>query len=99
MTITRTVDGNELTFELTDHELCTAFFEQQRQFDEEDILWGIDGMDDEEIEDIYGVTRQQFMNALPDMACRYRKYLDNDDSWSDTRGYAIYDAIRDEYGV
>lgn len=93
MTITRMVNGHETQFELTPHELCAAYFEQQRQFDEEDIWYAIDGDTDEEIMDCFGITAKEFNDLLPQFAHRYRKYLDNDDGWSDLRGMAIRDEI------
>lgn len=97
MTITRTVHGEEFTFELTQHELQAAWYEEQQNYDESEILWAIEDYTDEEIVDSYGVTRAQFETLVPQMAHRLRKYQDNDDSFSDLRHWAICDTIYEFY--
>lgn len=98
MTITRTINGNEMTFELTPPEMREAFFEWQHMYDMEDIEWCIDDMDDAECVEQYGVTLEQFRGLISKMAYRMRKYLDNDDGWSDLRDYAIRKIIDEELG-
>lgn len=97
MTITRTVHGEEFTFELTPRELQAAWYEEQQNCDESDILWAIEDYTDEEIVDSYGVTKAQFEALVSPMAHRLRKYQDNDDGFSDLRYWAICDTIREFY--
>ena len=58
--------------------------------------WCIDDMDDAECVEQYGVTLEQFRGLISKMAYRMRKYLDNDDGWSDLRDYAIRKIIYEE---
>lgn len=97
MTITRILHGEEFTFELTPRELYAAWYEEQQNCDESDILWAIEDYTDEEIIDSYGVTKAQFESLVPQMAHRLRKYQDNDDGFSDLRYLAIRDTISEFY--
>lgn len=97
MTITRTVHGEEFTFELTPHELQASWYEEQQNCDESDILWAIEDYTDEEIVDVYGVTKAQFEVLVSQMAHRLRKYQDNDDSFPELRDCAIRDTIYEFY--
>lgn len=97
MTITRTVNGEKFTFELTQRELRAAWYEEQQNCDESDILWAIEDYTDEEIIDSYGVTKAQFEALVPQMAHRLRKYQDNDDSFPELRDWAICDTIYEFY--
>ena len=99
MTITRGINGQEVTFKLTPQEMSAAFFEQQHAFDEEDIEWAIEDYTDDDCMEDYGVTLEEFRNLIPRIARRFRKYIDNDDGWADTREWAILDYIRYEKEV
>ena len=96
MTITRTINGEEFTFELTYAELRAAFEEEQMNCDEADVRDAFDDWyPDEEIVELYGVTKAQLESIVPDIARRFRRYMENDDSWC----FARTEAIRDEVAL
>ena len=96
MTITRTINGEEFTFELTYAELRAAFEEEQRNCDEADVRDAFDDWyPDEEIVELYGVTKAQLESIVPAIARRFRRYMENDDDWC----FARTEAIRDEVAL
>lgn len=91
MKINRNVNGVKMEFELTDDELCNAYIEQQHIFDIMDCENMIVCLNDDEIIDCYGVTREQYLSLLDEMADVLRKNIDKYEmSWD----YARDDAIR-----
>lgn len=96
MKITRTVNGKDLTFELTPPELIEAYYEQERNYDEDDVLRQLEDLTDWDIQDRYGVTREQMNALLPRIASRYRRYRDHDDSWFEQCESAI-EYVAQEY--
>lgn len=99
MTITRTINGEKFTFKLTYAELRAAYKEEQMNCDEADVRDAFDDWySDEEIVDLYGVTKAQLMSILPDIAIRFRKYMENDDTWCYARAEAIRDTVALRFG-
>ena len=95
MTINRFISGQEIEIELTSAEMLKAYYAMEFKFDREDCEDMIDGANDEEVQEVYGVTRKQFESMLDDMAKRKRKYMDDyGSSWSEARDEAIADVIR-----
>lgn len=95
MIITRSIGGKHLDFELTPDELYDAFREQEFLFDREDCKAVIDDLADDEIFDTYGVTAEQFMAHLDDMAAEKRRNMNKYDmDWEYARDEAIRAVIR-----
>lgn len=78
MKIIRTVNGQEMTFELTDIELFNAYEEKQRMYDVEDVEIVAESEDIE-------LTNEQIQEA----AEWYRHYRANSESWT----YSVREAI------
>lgn len=92
MVIKRTVDGKENSFELTERELCDAFFEQQYNFDKEDIKDYFGQMDylDGDFEDAFGVSRSKADTLIGEIASEMRRNMDKYDmDWEDARDEAV----------
>lgn len=99
MTITREIDGKAIEIELTSRELYDAYVEQEHYFDKCDIEDMIVGWEDDDIVEVYGVTRDAFESLVEEMAYRKRRYMDKYDvSWDYARDEAIRDVIREEKG-
>lgn len=99
MTITRTIRGEEFTFELTYAELRAAFEEEQRMCDESDVRDAFDDWySDEDIVALYGATKAQLSSIVPYIARRFRRYMGNDDSWCFARNEAIRDEVALHFG-
>jgi len=56
MKIQRTINGTTFNIELLPVELITAYYEQQKKFDIEDIINLGEAYSDEELMDSYGCT-------------------------------------------
>lgn len=61
----------------------------QEEEDEEEIRFAIEDMDDKDISEFYGITREEMMNLVPEMARRMRQYIDESEDWSFKRDRAI----------
>ena len=98
MTITRTVDGVERTFELTAHEMYNAYFEQQHAFDIEDaemfICDYIDTHDNTALAQIRAEGGKAFKKFLDEMASVMRRYIDNTDD-GDCAYYSRQEAMEE----
>ena len=95
MTIKRTVNGEELEFELTDNELTSAYFEQQYLFDIQDVRDAVIGWEDDDVICVYGVNMETFLKLSDEMAVEMRRNIDKYDmDWD----YAREDAIRSVIG-
>lgn len=88
--------GNAERRELTDAELLKLCIEYQKRSDETDIREWFENMDDDDIKESYGVTRDELSTLIPAMARKMRKCIDNSDDWTFHRDYAI-DAVIDDY--
>lgn len=100
MTITRTVNGEEFTFELTDEELSGAYNERLHELDIAYCAEAYDGWSDEEIMEDLGVNRAQFEAVLDQIADEMRYRMDMyGSSDASARDAAIREVIYDEYDV
>ena len=88
--------GNAERRELTDDELLKLYIEYQKRSDETDIREWFENMDDDDIKDSYGVTRDELSALIPAMARTMRRCIDNSDDWTFHRDYAI-DTVIDDY--
>lgn len=95
MKIKREVNGVPMEFELTDDELWSAFQEKERQFDRQDIEDAVCGLEDEDIDDLYGVSREVLESLFDQMAYEKRRNQDKYDmSWEFARDEAIRTVVR-----
>lgn len=95
MKIKREVGSIPMEFELTDDELWSAFQEKERQFDRQDIEDAIDDLEDEDIEDLYSVSREVLESLFDQMASKKRRYQDEYGMmWTEARDEAIRDVVR-----
>lgn len=96
MKIKRTVNGQELEFELTTQERWEAFREQETIFDIEDCEDMICGMTDDQCLDTYEITVEEFRKLIPFMAQEKRRLMDKYDmDWTYARDEAISSVISD----
>lgn len=79
MTITRTVGGEQVSFELTESELVNAYFEQQYKFDVQDVKDLICGWDDDDVLGVYGITVAEYKKLSGDIASEMRRNMDKYD--------------------
>lgn len=94
MTITRGFNGQTIEIELTSQELYEAYLEKQNEFDRQDIEDVFDGFDDNELEDMYGMTRAQLAEKIPELAHEMRRNIDKYDmSWQAARDEAIAEKL------
>lgn len=95
MTIKRTVNGEELEFELTDNELTDAYFEQQYLYDTQDVRRAVIGWEDDDVIGVYGVNMETFLELSDEMAVEMRRNIDKYDmDWDYARAEAIRSVIR-----
>lgn len=95
MTIKRTVNGTELEFQLTDDELSNAYFEQQFNFDVQDVRDAVIGWEDDDVIGVYGINTETFMKLSDEMAIEMRRNIDKYDmDWDYARDEAIRDVVR-----
>lgn len=76
MTVTRNINGKEISVILTAEELTRAYYEQQQKFDMEDMETAIRELDDSDFAKL-GTTRAEAISLLPALADDYREALDN----------------------
>lgn len=90
MKITREINGTPYTFELTDVEMRQAYFEQEDNYDLEDVKRYIE----EYVEDNDGITAEQIEPLIPRIVRAYRRARNNSDDWQNNLEYAFSDTIR-----
>ena len=78
------LDGLELVCSYSEHELRSY---------EEDVREHISQFTDEELMEVYELDRTTLNSLAPRAAVLMRKYIDNDDSWTYHRDYAISEAV------
>lgn len=78
------LDGCELVRSYSEHELRSY---------EEDVREYISQFTDEELMEAYELDRTTLNSLAPRAAVLMRKYIDNDDSWTYHRDYAISEAV------
>ena len=95
MKITRYIKNEPVEIQLTDSERTEAYFEQQAEFDLEDVLDVICGSEQYTM-DCYGVTEEEFRSLAKKIAVEMRHYIDVYDMfWSDARDRAIECVVKD----
>ena len=96
MTIKRNINGTEMEFELTAMELMEAYREEQHKCDISDIEFVFEGMDAMEIAETYDMPWTEIEPLIPEIAYRYRKYMDNySEDWVYQRDEAIADVLNE----
>lgn len=97
MTIKRTINGEEISIELTHDELVNAYREQQGIYDREDVESNID--DEELYLNFKNLDLELTEGEKTDLRTRitktYRHYLDNDGNWYDILICAARDVCED----
>ena len=94
MTIKRNILGTEVEIELTAQEMYDVFTEEQHKFDISDVKLAFEGLDAAEIAEDYDVAWTEIEPLIPEMARRYRKYMnDYSEDWIYQRDEAIFDVL------
>lgn len=94
MKIKREINGNMVEIELTRGELYEAYLEKQNDFDRQDIEDVFYSFDDDELEDMYGMTRAEIEEKIPEIAHEMRRNIDKYDmQWQYARDAAIEEII------
>ena len=103
MTIKRNINGVEVEITLTQQELWDAFKEEQNKCDVSDISMIFEDVDATEIAETYDMPWTEIELLIPEIARRYRKYMDNySEDWIYQRDEAIADVLnehRKEMGI
>ena len=96
MTIKRNINGVEVEITLTQQELWEAFKEEQSNCDVSDISMMFEDVDAMEIAETYDMPWSEIEPLIPEMARRYRKYMDNySEDWIYQRDEAIADVLNE----
>lgn len=94
MKIKRFVNGTEVEIELTAQEMYDVFTEEQRLFDIGDIKMTFECLDAAEIAESYDMPWTEIEPLIPEMARRYRKYMnDYSEDWIYQRDEAITNVL------
>ena len=94
MKIMREINGKMVEIKLTGNELYAAYVEQERIYDEADVVAWFDSFDDDELEDMYGMTWDQIEEKVPDIASEMRRNIDKYDmKWQDARDAAVAEKL------
>lgn len=95
MKIKREINGVPMEFELTDDELWSAFQEKEWQCDRQDIEDAVYDLEDEDVNNLYGVSREVLESLFNQMAYEKRRNQDKYDmDWELARDEAIRTVIR-----
>lgn len=95
MKIKRTVNGIQYEFELSATELWTAYEEEQHNFDTQDILDLIEGLDSDEVRSVYGIGKREFRKRASEFAYEMRRMMDKYEcSWEYARDEAVRGCLR-----
>lgn len=98
MKIKRTVNGEEMVFELTDNELFNAFEEQEHIWDVNTVEGYVALFDNEDYIETWEITKSQFEELIDEIANRLRRYvLKYEVSEEYARDEAIDDVIQEHY--
>ena len=94
MTIKREINSQTIEIELTSQELYEAYLEKENEFDRQDIEDVFNSLDDDELEDMYGLTREQITEKIPELAHEMRRNINKYDmSWQAARDVAIAEKL------
>lgn len=94
MVIKREIGGETVEIELTERELYEAYIEKQAKYDIEDVECAFTCFEDDELEDMYGMTRVEIEEKIPEIAREMRRNIDKYDmNWQDARDAAIAEIL------
>lgn len=93
MKIKRKVGRQEMEFELTDHELFDAYYEQQFIFDYEAVRGFFESFSDDKLKDYYGMPFAKLEPYFEAVATEMRRQMDKYDVDYE---YALTEAISSE---
>lgn len=91
MEIKREIDGKTYVFKLTGDELYRAFWEQEHNFDCDDVRDYLYGFEDADLIDSFGADSKEIEENIDDIAYEMRRQMDKYDVDMD---YAREEAIR-----
>lgn len=95
MKITREFNGKKIEIELTAQELLNAYYEQQNNFDCQDVEDWFNEFSDDELKDMYGMTSEELSAVIPEIAEVMRRKIEKYDmNWYDARDAAIAEKLR-----
>ena len=76
MWIAREIDGRFTPIKLTSDELFRAYLEQEHNFDCDNVRDYFDAFDDEDLNEIYGMSIKQIEETYDDIAVEMRRNID-----------------------
>jgi len=79
MVIKRTINGMNLSIELTPAEMLDAYMEQQWAFDIQDVINYADMFSEDEFEEEVGCTYKEFCDMKEEIAYEMRRNMDKYD--------------------
>lgn len=95
MYITRVLHGNVERIDLSKEEIRQAYEEQQAIYDKEDVLDAIEGWEDGYVEDVFGITEQEYIDLADDIAAEKRRLINKYDMyWQEALGEATDSVIK-----
>lgn len=96
MKIQRTINGVKFNIELLPEELISAYYEQQKKFDIEDVISLGEAFSNEQLQEYYGCTYQFLIDHKKEIAAKMRKNIDKYDmEWTYAREEAIRETINE----
>lgn len=85
-----TIERNGQLIELTADELLTAYYEQEHNYDVQDVEDEIETCTDDELLDMYGAKREDLLPLVDEMAYRKRRNIEKYEmEWFDAVAHAI----------
>lgn len=76
--------------------LIDTYAKLQTFFDEQDVINYFEGYDyDDSFQEEFGISSSEAYDLVSSIAYRFRKYLDNDDTWERILRCAIADEINE----
>ena len=94
MIITREINGVVKEIELTNDEICRAYYEQEFKFDCMDIEDAFCELSDDDLLETYGANRATIEPLIDEMAYEKRRNMDKYEmSWDYARDQAISDVL------
>ena len=94
MKIQRTINSVKFDIELLPEELVEAYYEQQHNFDVEDVVSYGEMFENAELVDYLGCDYKTLLSLKEEMADELRKNIDKYDmDWSSARDEAVRDVI------
>lgn len=94
-----TINRNGINIELTQDEMYQAYYEQQRNFDVEDIAMTIvDKLYDGEIKPLTDDIETEAHAVAEELVDQYRETIDGNTNICDTEWYIRHSMIEERYG-